>query len=127
MIDVALEVRNAISESLPPSAGVGTRIYAGLTLPATYKPTDGPAVLVRQNGGSVDYSARRMSASVQVECYGIDDAVATATDVAVARAIGRNKRICKGYCRLDTAGVLLEDPETQWRFVLSYYNATVIL
>ena len=125
MRDYEVELRNHVLAQLPAPAGVAQRVYAGLTLPTGYKPADGRAILMRMAGGDTDYSGHMLRPVMQIECYGPTEADAVAVDLALLDILN-NKRVCGGYCRVQTLGTLLADPETEWRFVLSYYQLFVL-
>jgi hypothetical protein len=112
--------------ALPKEAGVCDRVYAGVTLPPGYSPgKDGRAVLLRQAGGGTDYAGVMARHTVQVETYGPTEADAVDVDVWVRSALN-TRRVCGGYARTQSLGNLLADPETEWRFVLSYYTVNVL-
>jgi hypothetical protein len=125
MRNFEVELRNHLAANLPAGAGVGSRVFAEVRLPAGYKPVDGSAVLIRTAGGNPDYAGIKLDAVLQIECYGTDLIQASKADRAVFDLLN-SKRVCGGFARCTTLGVPLEDPETEWRFYLSYYTLHVI-
>lgn len=125
MVDIASTIRTKLTANAALTTIVGSRIYSGVTLPSGYKPGDGPAVLFAVNGGSPDYGPT-LRPTIQMRCYGIDEATAQQTDRAVFDALHDMRSGQVLYVENDILGQLLAEPETQWRFVLSYYRAQIV-
>jgi hypothetical protein len=125
MVDIDATLRAKLVSNNALVALVGARIYAAERLPAGYKPSDGPAVLFKTNSGTADYGPT-LRPTIQVRCYGLDESTARATDQLVFDALHEMRSGNVLMVELDVLGQMLADPETDWRFVLSYYRAQIV-
>jgi hypothetical protein len=124
MVDMEATLRAKLAANGPLVAAVGSRIYAAEKLPAGYKPSVGGAVLFKVSGGSADY-AITLRPTVQVRSYGLDEGAARQVDRLVFDALHdlQSGNVLK--VQVDILGQLVADPETDWRYVLSYYTAQI--
>ncbi len=105
---------------------VGERVYAGRDVPPEgYGVEAGPCVCFRVRGGRPDYEDALLVPSVQVKCYGTDEVEANGVYRAVYGRLhnGAGAGILHAEC--ETLGVPLEEPETEWHFVLSFFTIQI--
>jgi hypothetical protein len=129
MVDIDATIRAHLA-SLPAlqaafsGPGPGIRIFASRNLPAGYSPEKGPALLFSMRGGGQDFSSKLHVSSVQFRAYGADELTARSADRALYDAINDTQARGIAYIRLDdgTLPVLLNEPETGWPYMLSYYR-----
>lgn len=126
MRDTAATIRAHLATNTALTALVGTRIYAGTSLPAGYTPDAGPAVLFGNRGGADTYSGASLTPSVQFRCYGASDAVVRQVDRAVYDALVDQPGQYIRTARLETIGQLMNDPETGWPYMWSAYRVWVV-
>lgn len=125
MVDIEATLRTKLTANASLVSLVGSRIYAGEKLPAGYKPSIGGAVLFKVNGGSVDYGPT-LRPTIQVQCYGLDESSARAVDRALFDALHELRGGSVLMVEADILGQMVADPETDWRYVLSYYRAQIV-
>lgn len=106
------------------TAVVAQRIYASVNLPAGYQPSQGPAIVFTTSGGAPDY-APLLRPTLMFRCYGVDEATARRADRALFDAFHGYMGGAVATVVNDVLGQLLAEPDTQWRFVLSYYRALI--
>ena len=126
MRDVEATIRAHLLTDTALTALVGTRIYAGTSLPAGYTPDDGPAVLLGVRGGADTYSGATLMPSVQFRSYGADDATARSVDRALYDALVDVAGLHVRTAQLETIGQLMNDPETDWPYMWSAYRVWVV-
>jgi len=120
VIDVEATLRAVLVKRMP----AGTNIFAAANLPAGYTPTaTGPAVLFQQRGGTQPYHSRTLKSSVQFRCYGPNEAEARKLDRTLFDALN-DVQAFEGLqnARCAVVGQLLVEPQTEWRFVLSFWD-----
>lgn len=125
MVDIDAVIRARLVQNVALTALVGSRIYASLNPPAGYSPSVGPAVVFGVNGGSPDY-APILRPTLMFRSYGATEAIARQTDRAVFDALHDYQGGTVLNVVSDVLGQLLAEPDTQWRFVLSYYRALIL-
>jgi hypothetical protein len=125
MVDIDATLRAKLVANPALTAVVGQRIYAAERLPAGYKPSEGPAVLFKTNGGIAEYGPT-LRPTIQMRCYGLDESTARQVDRLVFDALHELHSGNVLMVELDILGQLVADPETDWRFVLSYYRAQIV-
>lgn len=123
MIDVLAKVRQHLMWQGDLVALTSNRIYAGRNVPPKgYKPEDGPAIAFRVRGGGLAYEDDHVVASVQFKFYEMTELAAHALYRTFAdEVIGSVSRFVK-HIELDTIGSVLEEPGTDWVFVLAYVS-----
>lgn len=124
MVDVHAVIRDYLLART--AVLVGTRVYAGRDVPpVTYSVADGACITFRVRGGLGDYEDALLSPSVQVKCYAATEQQADVLYRAVDDALqdGRDSDIL--WAQRETLGQPLEEPQTEWRFVLGFYRVMV--
>ena len=101
------------------------RVHANTSLPAGYTPADGPALLFAVRGGGQDYTSQVYAASVQFQAYAATPAECRALDRRLYEQLNDVKAGAILFARLEQLGQLLTEPQTDWPFVLSYYQIMV--
>lgn len=124
MIDIEATIRKHLAGLASLQAAFGGRIYAGRGLPAGYKTSDGPAVLFSIRGGGQAYHSQLYMPSVQFRVYAATETAARAADRALYDAINDTQARAIAYMRLEdgTMPTLLNEPDTGWPYMLSYYR-----
>lgn len=122
MTDVEAVVREYLASAAGLTAYTGERIYASRSLPAGYKPTDGPAVLFGIRGGGQDYTGYVLMPSLQFRCYATTQGLARATDRALYGALHELSARGIKWARMTGMGQVLAEPETLWWYVLSFWD-----
>lgn len=125
MIDIEATLRSKLAADSTLAAVVADRIYAAERLPAGYKPSLGGAVLFKVMGGNADFGPT-LRPTVQVRSYGLTEAVAREVDRAVFDALHELHNGNVLMVEIDILGQMVAEPETDWRYVLSYYRAQVV-
>ena len=101
---------------------VGTRVYAGRDVPPkTYAMSDGACLVFKVRGGNGDYEDAVYSPSVQFKSYGSSEYEAGRVDAALADALHLATSTDILHAQREGFGTPLEEPDTDWPFVLSYY------
>jgi len=100
----------------------GRRIYASIALPKGYVPEHGPALLFSPRGGGQDYTSLVLSVSYQCRSYGLTAAEARRLDRALYDALNEAQSCPIKLARMEAIGQLLQEPDTRWPFVLSFYQ-----
>lgn len=124
MVDIEATLRTLLAANTPLTDVVAGRIYAAERLPAGYKPSIGGAVLFKVSGGLADY-AITLRPTIQVQSYGLDESTARQVDRLVFDALHDAQKGNVLKVQIDILGQMVADPETDWRYVLSYYRAQV--
>lgn len=102
------------------------RIYAEADSPPPgYTPADGPAICFKARGGSQDYEAAVLLASVQFKCYGVSSLAAHQGYRAVYDALNDRASYAIKYGMLETIGQVIREPETGWVYVLVFFSIMV--
>lgn len=125
MIDADVRIREFLLGDTDLATLVGTRIFAGVDLPAGYTPDSGPAILFSARGGpGTDESGLVLWPSYQFRSYGSTEAIAAAVDRALFDAFNYAQAAGILAARLDVYPQLLRErgPEPGWPFALSFYQ-----
>lgn len=123
MIDTLDAIRNFLLKRPNVFALTGDRIYAGRNVPPVgYKPSDGQAIAFRTRGGSPEYDDGVVRQSVQIKCYGDTEVEANALYRAVYDDVHNGHSAVVRYATIEQLGSTLEEPDTDWVFVLTFFN-----
>ena len=99
------------------------RLYAGRDIPPKgYAPNQGAALVWKVRGGSVGAGHSHLNPSVQFKAYGLDEVAATALDRALFDAFQRPTTGLFKAVEVEVLGQLIEEPQTGWVAVLSFYK-----
>ena len=102
----------------------GSRIYAGRNVPPRgYTPDDGSAITFRVRGGpGFDEEDAILTPSVQFKCYGSSEIGAMTCYRVLVDALhnGSSADVLRGI--QESVGQLLEEPGTEWPFVLTFFT-----
>ena len=127
MIDVNAKVLALLEADAPLVAITGSRIYAGRDVPREgYNPADGSAITYRVRGGfGFDEEDALTTPSFQFKCYGADEVNAQTCYRALVDALhnGHSADVLRGV--LESPGQLLEEPGTEWPFVLAFFTVHI--
>jgi hypothetical protein len=102
----------------------GQRIYAGRNLPPGYLPSQGEAILFATRGGGMDFSSQVLLPSVQFRIYAETEAKARQAAFDLHDAINDTQARKIAYARMEegTMPTLLNEPESNWPYMLSFYH-----
>lgn len=127
MIDIEATVRTYLLSVPGVTALTGTRIYAGRDVPPVgYQPSDGGAICFKVRGGSLNYPAVHADSSLQFKCYGASEVAAAGVYRALVDALQDARTNTILSSQLEILGQHLEEPETQWRFVLAFFQIILV-
>lgn len=123
MIDAPLLIRNYLTSKAALTARVGPRIYAERDVPPpAYKPGDGDAIAFKIRGGRADYEDALLNPSVQFKVYSTSEASAWVTYRALHDALHNGYSATVLHAEEEGVGQCLEEPDTDWVFVLSFFT-----
>lgn len=98
-------------------------LYAGRDIPPKgYHPNLGAALCWKVRGGGVGAGHSHLNPSVQFKAYGLDEVAATALDRALFDAFQRPTTGLFKAVEVEVLGQLIEEPQTGWVAVLSFYR-----
>lgn len=131
MIDVNAKVLTLLEADATLVTLCGNRIYAGRDVPPPgYQPSDdgtnNPAITFRVRGGfGFDEEDAIMTPSFQFKCYGSTELNAQTCYRTLVDALhnGSSADVLRG--KLESPGQLLEEPGTEWPFVLCFYTVHI--
>lgn len=122
MIDVNAVIRSYLITSTDLLALVGSRVYAGRDVPPPgYTPGDGDCVTFRVRGGSPDYDDALLNPSVQIKCYSTSELGAWTLYRTLYDHLHNGRGASILHAESETLGQLLEEPDTEWVFVLAFF------
>lgn len=123
MNDPQLAVRNYLTTVAPVTALTGSRIYASRNVPPPgYQPSQGSAITFQVRGGFTDYAGSHLSPSLQFKCYGINEVAANALYGVLYDAFRGHAGDTIKSVQVEVLGQTLEEPQTGWIFVLSFFR-----
>lgn len=125
MIDADAEVRRYLAGIPALAAWFGKRIYAAVNLPMGYKIEDGPALLFAMRGGTQDYSSRVIRPSYQFRLYAGTEADARKSAALLYDNLNDKSSGAIKMARLEVLPTLLRDQETDWPFMLAFYQLQI--
>ena len=102
---------------------VSARIYAGRDVPpAGVEPGDGDCLTFKIRGGNTHYDDALLNPSVQFKSYSTSEAGAYAGYRALRDALhnGHDSNIL--HAEEEGLGQPLEEPGTEWRYVLAFFT-----
>lgn len=124
MIDIDATIRAHLVGLPALTAIFGARIYMARALPAGYRVDEGPALLGMVRGGGQEFHSQLYRPSVQFRVYAQTEAEARAAFVGLYNAL--NDTVARGipYIRQEdgTMYILLNEPETDWPYILCYFT-----
>lgn len=124
MIDIEATIRAHLAGLTALTAVYNGRIYAARSLPAGYKPELGPALLFSIRGGGQEYHSQLFMPSIQFRAFAANEKAAREADRALHDAINDTQARAIAYMRMEdgTLPILLDDPDTGWPYILSFYR-----
>lgn len=106
----------------------GFLVYPGGEFPPPgITPADGPVVTFKTRGGLPSYEGEHLQPSFQFKIYGQSEADAWANYSAVHDVLdlGRDPAGVVVWAETEVLGQPLREPDTEWPFVLAYYQAMI--
>lgn len=131
MIDVQSAIRAVVVADSGLTALVNTRVFAGRDVPPTgTTPGDGACLTFKVRGGAGafrgrDYEDALIVPSVQFKCYGASELAAYQVYRALVDALHNAHDGTVLHAEETGVGQPLEEPDTEWRFVLSFFEVMV--
>ena len=123
MLDVERAFREWVLAAPGVTALTDARVYAGRDVPPVgYALTDGACIALKTRGGAIGYDGAIYTASFQVKCYAETEVEAMALYRALYDALDCATGRAVLHAELEGPGTPLEEPETEWPFVLSYWS-----
>lgn len=124
MIDAQDIIRDYLLTDTPLVALVGSRIHAGRNVPPPgyQEASDGDCLTFRVRGGRMDYEDALVIPSVQFKFYSTSEAGAQAGYRALYDALHGATSGDILHAEIDILGQTLEEPGTQWVFVLAFFT-----
>ena len=119
-------IRAFLADDAALVALVGTGIYAGRDVPPPdVTPGDGDCLVFKIRGGNTHYDDALIYPSVQFKAYATSEVGAYAVYRALRDALhnGHDSNIL--HAEEEGLGQPLEEPDTEWRYVLAFF--TVLL
>jgi len=102
---------------------ISNRVYSARDVPPPgYDLDSGACVTFRVRGGDIDYPDALHRPSVQFKCYGQNDREAWQVYRALYDALQNTHSASILHAQLEVQGQSLEEPETDWPFVLTYFR-----
>jgi hypothetical protein len=128
MIDIEATIRAYLVTLTDLTAIFGTRIYAARSLPPGYRAEQGAALLMTIRGGGQEYHSQLYLPSVQLRAYAATEEEVRAASMAIYDALNDTKARGFAWIRMEdgTLPVLLNEPGTNWPYMLSYYSIQVL-
>lgn len=127
MKDELLAIRNHLLSKPVLAALVDTHVFAGRNVPPPgYSLRDsGPCITFKVRGGLTDYEDALLEPSIQFKCYAETELLAQEVYRALFDALQTAHGAYLLHAQLEQAGQQLEEPETQWPFILTFYKVFV--
>lgn len=126
MVDLHAIVRAYLLTDATLVGLIGSRLYAGRDVPPVgYKPDDGACITFKVRGGGPDYDDALLNPSVQLKCYAESEAEAWALYRALYDHLHNAHTASILHAESDALGQLLEEPDTKWIFVLTFFTVMV--
>jgi len=131
MVDVQGVIRTFLLAQSGIANLVNTRVFAGREVPARgYAPADGPAIAFKVRGGAGEYRGRDyedalIEPSVQFKCYGRSEIEAFELYRALVDGLHNGHSATVLHGEEVGVGQPLEEAETEWPFVLAFFDVMV--
>ena len=126
MIDVLDAIRDFLVSRPNVAVLVGNRVYAGRAVPPVgYKPSDGQAIAFNVRGGNMSYDDDHIVASAQFKCYGSTELLANQLYHTLVDDVHNKHDSTVRWAILEILGHTLEEPDTEWPYVLTYFTFVV--
>jgi hypothetical protein len=128
MIDIEKVVRDYLVTVPAITALTGDRIYASRDVPPPgYRPQQGHALVYKVRGGTITSERSAIvNPSLQFKCYGLTEADAADLYLALVDALEGKHPGAVRMALTETLGQPLEEPDTHWRYVLSFFKLTAL-
>ncbi|MBX3016005.1 MAG: hypothetical protein KF832_31075 [Caldilineaceae bacterium] len=122
MINSLQVLRSYLASQAALTTLVGTRLYAGrLYPPKNYLPGQ-RAICFNGRGGQLDYTAQLLRESMQFKCYGADAVDAMNLYGVLVEVLHDQQGAGFWHAGLEVTGYPLQEPETDWPFVLVFFS-----
>jgi len=131
MIDVHATIRTFLLADVDLAALVNTRVFAGRDVPPPgTNPGDGPCLTFKVRGGAGGYRGRDYEdalvlPSVQFKSYARSELEAYTVYRTLVDALHNGHGASILHAEEAGVGQPLEEPDTEWRFVLSFFDVMV--
>ncbi len=122
MINTLQTLRSYLANQPALTTLVGTRIYAGRVYPPKEYIPGQRALCFNGRGGQLDYTAQLLRESLQFKCYGADAVDAVNLYTTLVDVLHDRHGNGFWHAGLEVAGYPLQEPETDWHFVLTFFS-----
>lgn len=123
MIDPLTTLRSYLVSKPALTALTSERIYAGQVYPPKDYTTPGQrALCFNVRGGQIDYTAQTLIESMQFKCYGADNLDAMLLYRTLVDVLHDGVSATIRHAELEISGYPLQEPDTDWYFVLTYFT-----
>lgn len=122
MIDTLQTLRAYLVSKSALTSQTSARIYAGKVYPPeTYTPGQ-KAICFNGRGGQLVYHSQTLRDSIQFKCYGANEVEAFALYRTLVDVLHDGQGLNIRSAQLEIAGYPLQEPETDWHYVLTYFT-----
>lgn len=125
MIDLEFVFRNLLTSLPAITSHFQDRIFFARSTPPSYRVDNGPALLVTVRGGDQDYTSQLFHPSFQMRCYAKTEKEAREACRHTITALNDTQARGMPWIRMEdgTIPVLLNEPSTDWPYMLFYVKA----
>lgn len=124
MIDTLDTLRDFLVAQSSLTALTGQRIYAGRVYPPSSYTPDQHAICFNGRGGTLEYSSRIITESYTFKCYGSSAVHAMTLYRTLVDVLHDAHSGAIRHAELEIAGYSLQEPETDWFYVLSFFRVS---
>lgn len=122
MIDSLQVLRSYLTSKTALTALTSDRIYAGSVYPPKDYTPGQKALCFNGRGGQIDYTSQTLVESMQFKCYGADEMDAMLLYRTLVDVLHDGVNATIRHAELEISGYTLQEPETSWHFVLTYFT-----
>lgn len=124
MIDALSTLRAFIVAQSSVTALTGQRVYAGQAFPPPTYQAGQYAICFNARGGALGYDRRLLQESFTFKCYADSEINAMALYRTLVDAIDDKSGGHIRHIELEISGYPLQEPDTDWPFVLTFFRVT---
>lgn len=122
MRDVLETLRTYLVAQTPLTTLTSTRIYAGRTYPPENYTPGQHTITFNARGGTLDYSSTTSAESFTFKCYGSSPNHAMTLYRKLVDVLHDKRGPGIRHAELEVTGYPLQEPETDWHYVLCFFR-----